>query len=54
MNQQKHQRRQRALSRLENQLKKGKKTVKGSFTDQVELSDKDIKRINKEIQILRL
>ena len=38
-----------ALERLEKQLKDGTKTAKGSLTEKVALTDKDIKRINKQI-----
>lgn len=41
----------KALARLEKQLKSGKKTAKKSF-NKVELSEKDVKRVNKEISIL--
>ena len=50
------ERRQGALSRLEAQLKSGKKPekVKGKSTGKmVELGDNDKKRINKEIEILK-
>lgn len=53
MNQLKQNRRQNALKRLEAQLASGNKTQKKSFTKKVELTDKDIKRINKEIEILK-
>jgi hypothetical protein len=50
------ERRQGALSRLEAQLKSGKKPekVKGKSTGKtVELGEKDQKRINSEIKILK-
>lgn len=43
-------RRARALSRLQAQLKSGVKPVKG---ENVPLEERDIKRINKEIDILK-
>jgi hypothetical protein len=44
-------RRYNAMSRLEAQLKSGNKTTKSG--DVVELSDKDKKRISKEVEILK-
>lgn len=44
------ERRSGALNRLEAQLKNGTKSTK---TGNVPLSDKDVKRINKEISILK-
>jgi hypothetical protein len=46
-------RRNRALESLENQLKAGTKTLKTTMHTKVPLTDKDIKRINKEIGILK-
>jgi hypothetical protein len=49
-----------ALNRLQNQLKAGTKTEKVSAltkattgANQVELTDSDVKRINKEIEVLK-
>ena len=44
------ERRSGALNRLESQLENGTKSTKA---DNVPLSDKDIKRINKEILVLK-
>jgi len=52
MSNQKQQRRAGALIRLENQLKAGTKTEKKT-NKQIPLTDSDIKRINKEIVILK-
>jgi hypothetical protein len=49
---QKRDRRARVLVRLEDQLKSGVKTMKKS-TSKTALTDSDIKRINKEISILK-
>ena len=49
-------RRERTLTRLEHQLKTNKKKVKDEETNvekYVELFEKDIKRINKEIETLK-
>lgn len=46
-------RKKRALKMLENQLLSGKKTVKGTRNDKTDLLDSDIKRIQKEIEILK-
>ena len=43
----------RALGRLEAQLKSGVKTVKKSTTETTELTASDIKRIEKEISVLK-
>jgi hypothetical protein len=45
------ERRTRVMDRLESQLKSGVKTVKGGGT--AELVDGDVKRINKELSILK-
>jgi len=50
---QRRSRQARALSMLEEQLKSGVKTEKGTRDKKVDLSDSDIKRLNKEIEILR-
>lgn len=47
------QRQKDALKRLQEQLKSGVKTVKGTFDKKENLTEKDIKRINKEISILK-
>jgi hypothetical protein len=49
---QKRSRQARALSMLEDQLKSGEKTQKKTRDVKVPLSDSDIKRINKSIEIL--
>lgn len=41
-----------ALTRLKLQLKSGKKTKKGSFNEFIELTDRDVSRIKREIAIL--
>lgn len=41
-----------SLQRLQYQLKSGVKTKKGTRDEKIPLSDADIKRIKKEIQIL--
>lgn len=46
-------RRRRALAQLEAQLKSGVKTEKKSFDKKIPLTDKDISRIKKEIEILK-
>lgn len=46
-------RRQGALQRLEAQLASGVKTKKGTRDEKIPLTDKDIKRINKEIERLK-
>jgi len=49
-------RRRRALDQLNTQLKSGKKPIKNQIGDHngmTELTDKDINRINKEIEILK-
>lgn len=43
-----------ALKRLEAQLASGVKTKKGTHDEKVPLTDKDIKRINKEIKKLEI
>ena len=52
MNTNKRTRQKGALERLENQLKIGKKTEKKGF-NQIDLTDSDKKRINKEIETLK-
>lgn len=48
------QRRRNVISRLEKQLELGVKTIKNSKENGVEkLTEKDIKRINKELSILK-
>ena len=47
------QRQKRALERLQAQLKSGVKTVKGTFDKKESLTEKDIKRISKEIETLK-
>lgn len=49
---QKRERRSKVLVRLEDQLKSGNKTMKKS-TSKTPLTDSDIKRINKELSILK-
>jgi hypothetical protein len=49
----KRSRQARALSMLESQLSSGVKTEKGTRDNKVDLSDSDIKRLNKEIGILQ-
>lgn len=46
-------RRRRALAMLEQQLKSGVKTEKKTFDKKVPLTEKDIKRIKKEIENLK-
>lgn len=43
-------RRKKVIVRLENQLVSGKKTIK---SDTVELTTNDVKRINKELTVLK-
>jgi len=50
----KNSRRRSALKLLTTQLESGFKTVKGSMTQKLALSDKDKARINREINILKL
>lgn len=50
---QRRSRQARALSMLEAQLKSGVKTEKGTRDKKVDLTDSDVKRLNKEIDILR-
>ena len=47
------QRMQTALEVLQNQLKSGVKTEKKTFDKKVPLTEKDVKRIEKEIQNLK-
>lgn len=47
------QRSKGVLQRLEAQLNLGKKTEKGSRNKKVDLTDKDIKRIEKEIETIK-
>lgn len=49
----KHERRQRALKRLESQLESGVKTKKGTFDKKEPLTEFDKTRIEKEIEALR-
>lgn len=53
MTKKQEERKYSALSRLQSQLSSGVKTVKGSFTETVELSPVDRKRIEKEISVLK-
>lgn len=46
-------RQEKALKRLEQQLKSGVKTVKGTRDQTESLSEKDIKRITNEIHTLK-
>lgn len=46
-------RRKAALGRLQSQLRSGVKTVKGSLKDTTELTETDVKRINREIDKLK-
>lgn len=46
-------RRTRVIERLENQLKLNIKTIKGSFTETISLTDNDRKRIENELTILK-
>lgn len=51
----KHDRRKAALARLQEQITSGVKTCKGKLGlnhNKVKLTDSDIKRINKEMEIL--
>lgn len=50
---QKQSRRRRAIQSLEAQLKAGTKTQKGTMDSQVLLTEKDTKRIQKEIENLK-
>ena len=49
----KKSRQQRVLALLEKQLKNGVKTQKGTYDVKIPLTDSDVKRINKEIDILK-
>ena len=49
----KTERRRSALERLEKQLKAGTKTEKGSVDKKVPLTEKNVKRINSEIETLK-
>ena len=49
----KRSRQQRVLEMLEKQLKNGVKTEKGTRDVKIPLTDSDVKRINKEIDILK-
>ena len=49
----KQSRQSRALKRLEAQLKSGVKTKKGTTNEKEPLTEKDVKRIKKEIAILK-
>lgn len=46
-------RRQRVLPRLQNQLKAGVKPSKENPGEMIPLTEKDIKRINKEVETLK-
>lgn len=46
-------RRERVITRLQSQLESGMKTVKGSITDTVDLTSKDVERIKSEISVLK-
>lgn len=48
----KNLRRKNALSRLENQLTAGTKTQKKTTGSKIPLNENDMKRINREIEIL--
>ena len=48
-----NERRKSALGRLQSQLRSGVKTVKGSVNQTETLSEKDVKRISKEIETLK-
>jgi hypothetical protein len=48
----KRSRQSRVLVMLEKQLKSGVKTQKGTYDVKIPLTESDIKRINKEIDIL--
>lgn len=50
---QQRSRKSRALDMLEAQLKSGVKTEKGTRDNKIPLTESDIKRINKEIEILK-
>jgi NAD(P)H-dependent FMN reductase len=50
---QKRSRQARALSMLEKQLKSGEKTQKKTSDVKVPLTENDVKRLNKEIEILK-
>ena len=49
----KTEKRRDALVRLEKQLKSGVKTAKGTFDKKEPLTEKDVKRIKKNIEILK-
>lgn len=49
----KKSRQSRALDKLEKQLKSGVKTKKKTTDVKIPLTDSDVKRINKEIEILK-
>ena len=53
MTNQQRSRKQGTLKRLEAQLVSGVKTKKGTTDVKIPLTDKDVKRINKEITILQ-
>lgn len=48
-----NERRRSALERLQSQLKSGVKTVKGTVDQTEILTEKDVKRINREIEVLK-
>lgn len=48
-----NERRKSALGRLQSQLRSGVKTVKGSVDQTEKLTEKDVKRISKEIETLK-
>ena len=47
-------RQETALNRLKAQLASGVKTKKGTYDEKIPLTDKDVKRINKEIKKLKV
>jgi hypothetical protein len=50
---QRRSRQTRALSMLEEQLKSGVKTEKGTRDTKISLTDSDVRRLNREIGILQ-
>lgn len=48
------ERKESALGRLEAQLESGVKTEKGSSGVKIKLTEKDMKRISKEIEVLKV
>lgn len=53
MNAKQRSRKESSLKRLQEQLKSGVKTKKGTRDEKTPLTEKDIKRINKEIEVLK-